>query len=235
MVETLVVLDPLADLVRFEGVASAVAAATDAVDAVLRDRGLRRITDEQLSQALLAGATANAKLSGNPDQWRVGALRLAAELTPLAALIRVAPGQALARAHGVVARGVVPDDELGMISSEAGAAARMNSLAELLTRDTSAPAIVVGAVAHAEIAVVAPFGEASGLIARAAEHLVLIAAGLDPYGVIVVEAGHAENGARYSAGLDGYAEGSMSGVKSWLLRCAAAVARGAELSPVARR
>ena len=93
MVETLVVLDPLADLVRFEGVASAVAAATDAVDAVLRDRGLRRITDEQLSQALLAGATANATLSGNPDQWRVGALRLAAELTPLAALIRVRPAR----------------------------------------------------------------------------------------------------------------------------------------------
>jgi len=99
MVETLVVLDPLADLARFEGVASAVAAATDAVDAVLRDRGLRKITDEQLSQALLAGATANAALTGNPDQWRVGALRLAAELTPLAALIRVAPGQAMARAH----------------------------------------------------------------------------------------------------------------------------------------
>ena len=48
MVETLVVLDPLADLARFEGVASAVAAATDAVDAVLRDRGLRKISDEQL-------------------------------------------------------------------------------------------------------------------------------------------------------------------------------------------
>ena len=228
MVETLVVLDPLADLARFEGVASAVAAATDAVDAVLRDRGLRKITDEQISQALLAGATANAALTGNPDQWRVGALRLAAELTPLAALIRVAPGQAMARAHGVVARGVVPDHELGKISSEPGAAARMNSLAELLTRDTSAPAIVAAAV-------VAPFGDASGLIARVAEHLVLIAAGLDPYGVIVVEAGHAENAARYSAGLERYAEGSIAGVKSWLLRCAAAVARGAELSPMAHR
>ena len=63
MVETLVVLDPLADLARFEGVPSAVAAATDAVDAVLRDRGLRKITDEQLSQALLAGARANAELT----------------------------------------------------------------------------------------------------------------------------------------------------------------------------
>ena len=234
MVETLVVLDPLADLARFEGVPSAVASATDAVDAVLRDRGLRMITDEQLSQALLAGARANADLTDDPARWQVGALRLSAELASLAALIRVAPAQALARAHALVARGVVPDSELGKIGSDPAMATRMNSLAEMLTRPTSAPAIVVGAIAHAEVAVVAPFAEASGLIARAAEHMVLIAAGLDPYGVIVVEAGHAENGSTYSAGLKWYGNGSIAGVKSWLLRCAAAVTRGAELSPVGR-
>jgi hypothetical protein len=237
MRETLVVLDPLADLAQLEGVASAVAAATDAVDAVLGDRGLRKVTEEQLSRALLAGAQANAALSDNPARWQVGALRLSAELTPLAALINVAPAQALARAHTLVARGVVPDNELGKIGSQQETAdpemaLRMNSLVELLTRHTSAPAIVVGGVVHAEIAVVAPFGDASGLIARAAEHLVLIAAGLDPYGVIVVEAGHAENAARYSVALEAYAEGSVAGVKAWLLRCAAAVARGAELSPI---
>jgi hypothetical protein len=231
MVETLVVLDPLADLARFEGVASAVAAATNAVDAMLRGRGLRNVTDEEVSQALLAGAGANAALTDDPQRWRVGALRLSAELAPLAALIRVAPAQALARAHAVVARGVVPDGELGKIRSEPGIAARMNSLGDLLTRQTSAPAIVVGAVA--EIAVVAPFAEASGLIARAAEHLVLIAAGLDPYGVIVVEAGHAVGGATYSSALQAYADGSVAGVTDWVLRCAMAVARGAELSPVA--
>ena len=237
MRETLVVLDPLADLAQLEGVASAVAAATDAVDAVLGDRGLRKVTEEQLSRALLAGAQANAALSDNPARWQVGALRLSADLTPLAALINVAPAQALARAHTLVARGVVPDNELGKIGSQQEPAdpemaLRMNSLVELLTRHTSAPAIVVGGVVHAEIAVVAPFGDASGLIARAAEHLVLIAAGLDPYGVIVVEAGHAENAARYSGALEAYAEGSVAGVKAWLLRCAAAVARGAELSPI---
>jgi hypothetical protein len=235
MMETLVVLDPLADLAHVEGVPSAVAAATDAVDAVLRDRGLRKITDEQLSQALLAGARASAELTGDPARWQIGALRLSAELAPLAAVIRVAPAQALARAHALVARGVLPDAELGKISSESAAAARMNSLGELLTRHTAAPAIVVAAIAHAEIAVVAPFGEASGLIARGAEHLVLISAGLDPYGVIVVEAGHAEKSSSYPAGLNAYADGSVDGVKAWLLRCAAAVARGAELSPAARR
>lgn len=234
MRETLVVPDPLADLARFEGVASAVAAATDAVDALLRDRGLRNVTEEQLSQALLAGASANAALTEDPQRWRIGALRLSAELASLAALIRVAPAQALARAHALVARGVVPDSQLGKIGAVPDMAARMNSLGELLTRQTSAPAIVVGAVAHAEIAVVAPFGDASGLIARATEHLVLIAAGVDPYGVIVVEAGHAESGRTYSKALEAYAEGSVAGVKEWLLRCAAAVARGAELSPLAR-
>jgi hypothetical protein len=234
MVETLVVHDPLADLARIEGVASAVAASTDAVDAVLRDRGLRKITEEQLNQALLAGARANAELSDDPARWQIGALRLSAELASLAVLIRVAPAQALARAHALVARGVVPDSELGKIGSEPAMAARMSGLGELLTRHTSAPAIVVGAIAHAEVAVVAPFGAASGLIARAAEHLVLISAGLDPYGVIVVEAGHAANGSTYAAGLEAYADGAVQGVKGWLLRCAAAVARGAELSPVGR-
>ena len=125
MVETLVVLDPLADLARFEGVPSAVAAATDAVDAVLRDRGLRKITDEELSQALLAGARASADLTGDAARWQIGALRLSAELASLAALIRVAPAQALARAHALVARGVVPDSELGKIGSEPAMAARM--------------------------------------------------------------------------------------------------------------
>ena len=234
MVETLVVLDPLADLARFEGVASAVAAATDAVDAVLRDRGLRKISEEELSRSRLAGARANAALTAKPHEWQVGALRLSAELASLATLIRVAPAQALARAHALVAHGIVPDSELGKIGSEAGVAERMNSLGELLTRETSAPAIVVGAVTHAEIAVVAPFADASGLIARAAEHLVLIAAGVDPYGVIMVEAGHAESAATYQAALEAYADGSLVGVKNWLLRCAGAVARGAEVSPAAR-
>ncbi|HEY6813634.1 MAG TPA: oxidoreductase [Propionibacteriaceae bacterium] len=235
MRETLVVLDPLADLVRFEGVASAVTAATDAVDAVLRDRGLRSVNEEQLSRALLAGATANAAMTDDPKRWQVGALRLSAELAPLAALIRVAPAQALARAHALVARGVVPDSDLGKIGSpseksQPEMAARMKSLGELLTRHTSASAIVVGAVAHAEIAVVAPFADASGLIARATEHLVLIAAGVDPYGVIVVEAGHAERETSYASELAAYAEGSVAGVRGWLLRCAGAVARGAEIS-----
>ena len=226
--------DPLADLAQLPGVPSAVAAATAAVDVVLRDRGLRQVTGQVRAAALLASAEASVQLSDDPERWRAGAVRLSTELPGLAGLIRVAPGQALARAHAVVARGVVPDHELGRTSGDP-AAARMRDLIALLTRPTSAPAVVLGAVAHAEIASAGAFGAAGGLVARAAEHLVLVSGGLDPYAVIPVEAGHAADPAGYRAGLVAYADGGVSGVGRWILWCAAAVARGAELSPVTER
>ena len=98
MVETLGVLDPLADLARFEGVPSAVAAASDAVDAVLRDRGLREIT-RRGAEPGPAGGRAHADLTDEPARWQIGALRLSAELASLAALIRVAPAQACSGAR----------------------------------------------------------------------------------------------------------------------------------------
>jgi hypothetical protein len=220
--------DPLADLAALPGVPSAVAAATAAVDVVLRDRGLRRVEDQLRGRALLVGAGASASLTDDPGRWRPGALRLAAELTSLAGMIRVAPAQALARAHALVARGVVPDDQLGRIRGDPVIARRMRELGELLARPSAAPAIVAAAVAHAEIATLGAFGAASGLLARGAEHLVLVASGLDPYGVIVVEAGHAADPAGYRAGLAAYANGRVSEVSAWIIQCAAAVSRGAE-------
>jgi hypothetical protein len=225
--------DPLADLARLPGVPSAVAAAIAAVDAVLRDRGLRRVDGELRARALLATAEASASLTDDPDRWQPGALRLAAELTALAGVIRVAPAQALARAHALVARGVVPDDRLGRVGDDPVIAHRVRQLGELLVQPTAAPAVVLAAVVHAEIATLGAFGAASGLVARGVEHQVLVASGLDPYGVVVVEAGHAADPARYRAGLAGYADGGVQGVTGWILHCAAAIARGAELSPVA--
>ena len=202
---------------------------------MLRDRGLRRVGAQARAEALLTSAEASASLTGEPERWRAGSARLAAELPALAALIRVAPGQALARAHAVVARGVVPDEDLGRTSGDAATASRMHDLAALLTRSTAAPIVVLGAVVHAEIATVEAFGPASGLIARAAEHLILVSGGLDPYAVIVLEAGHAADPAGYRTGLSAYANGGVSGVSGWIIACAAAVARGAELSPAAIR
>lgn len=232
MGQTLVVPDPLADLARLEGVPSAVAAAIAAVDTVLRDRGARAISGDARAAALAASATASAELTGDRDAWLVGSLRLSAELGALAAVIRVAPAQALARAHAVVARGVLADDDLGRVVGDRAVSARLRDLTEVLTTPTRASGLVLAAVVHAEIATVGPFAEANGLVARAAEHLVLMSTGIDPQGVIVVEAGHQASGPAYGVALRGYADSGLRGVKDWILHCAQAVTFGAEVSPL---
>jgi hypothetical protein len=232
MVQTLVVLDPLADLARLEGVPSAVVAARDAVDAVYRDRGRRVVTADQSAQALLAGARASAALTGTPEGWLAGSVRLSTELAALSALIRVSPGQAIARAHVLVAHGRVPAADLGRIRPSAGIGKRILGLNRLLTEPTSASVLVLAAVAHAEVVSVAPFGTADGIIARAVEHMVLISGGIDPGAVIVPEAGHLALAASYHTALVGYQDGTAAAVRDWLLHCTRALTRGAEVSPV---
>ncbi|MET1007405.1 MAG: oxidoreductase, partial [Propionibacteriaceae bacterium] len=228
-------VDPLADLARLEGVPSAVVSARDAVDAVLRDRGMRAISAEQSATALLLGARASAALTDDPDRWLAGSVRLSTELITISELIRVSPGQAMARAHTLVAHGQVPDDELGRVRSEESISARMRGLNTLLTATTEAPALILAAVAHAEIATIGPFGTADTIIARAVEHLVLIASGVDPRAVIVPEAGHLELEPAYRDALVGYQSGTVAGVRDWLLHCTRALSSGAELSPAADR
>lgn len=226
--------DPLAELARLEGVPSAVAAGRDAVDAVLRDRGRRIVRPEQAAAALLsaARATARAEDPTDPHRWLPGAVRMHTEFVTLAPLVRVAPGQVIARAHALLGGGLLPDDELGRVRAEDGRAERLAGLARILVSPTTAPAIVVGAIAHAELATTAPFTAGNGIIARAVEHLVLIASGIDPSAVTVPEAAHLEAGARYRQALEDYRAGTAAGVRSWVLYVAAAVARGAELSPL---
>ena len=235
MVQTLVVPDPLSDLARLEGVPSGLAAARAAVDLVLTDRGLRSMTPDQVAAALLTGARASARLTDDPERWVAGAVRLSTELASLAGVLRVAPGQALARAHALAAIDQVPAEELGRLRDLPEVASRMTGLTQLLTSSTTAPALVLAAVAHAEIASVQPFGSADGLVARAVERMVLISAGFDPRGVVVTEVGHLQRRADYERLLPAYASGSAMGVRDWILHVAQAAVDGAEASPVAVR
>lgn len=229
--------DPLADLARLEGVPSAVTAARDAVDAVLRDRGLRQIAAELSAEALLAGARASAELEGDQGRWLPGAVRLSTELIDLGQIVLTAPGQALARAHSLLAYGLVDDDRLGRVREDTAVSERLTGLNRTLTGNTEAPSLVVAAVAHAEVATVRPFGEGDGMLARALEHMILIASGVDPRAAIVPEAGHLQaeraTGA-YTAALRGYQTGTPAGVREWITHCAQALAYGAEVSPLAR-
>jgi hypothetical protein len=235
--------DPLSRLAELEGVGSAMAAARDGIDALLRDRGLRRSTPELTAESLLRGAHASAALEGSAatlEQLRAGlgdetarsAVRVSTELLAWVPTLSAAPLQALARLHTVAAKGQVPDDALGR-PRDAAAAARLRDLGRLLTGPTRAPALVMAAVAHAELVVTAPFASHDAILARAVERLVLVSRGVDPASLVVPEAGHLRLRREYESNLRGYAEGGARGVHAWPLYAAQAYAAAAEASPLA--
>ena len=236
--------DPLARLGALEGVGSAMAATRDGIDALLRDRGLRRTSPDLTGESLLRGAHASAVLEGSDaslDDVRAGhaggmaqaAVRLSAELLGLVPTLNNSPLQAFARMHTLAGKGVAADDELGRPRNP-GSAERLGRLAKLLVADTAAPALVVAAVVHAEIMSTAPFVSHNGLVARAAERLVLVSRGVDPKSLVVPEAGHLALHREYESNLRGYRDGGAAGVHSWLLYAAEAYAAGAEASPLKR-
>ncbi len=234
--------DPLADLAALEGVASAMAATRDGIDALLRDRGLRRTAPELTGESLLRGAHASAVLEGSgstldelregrPDEPAAAAVRLSTQLLAQVPVLAHSPLQALARLHTVTAKGAVADVDLGR-PRDAHAADRLAALGRLLLLPTTAPALLVAAVVHAELRTVAPFASHNGVVARAAERLLLVARGVDPTSLTVPEAGHLALRRQYESNLVAYAEGGRAGVHAWLLYAAEAFTAGAQASPL---
>ena len=234
--------DPLARLVSLEGVASGFAAARDGIDVMLRDRGLRRTSPETTAESLLRGAHASAVLEGSlsslgevrasgGDAIAQDAVRLSTELLSLVPVVKHAPLQAFARLHALAAAGSLDAEELGRPRS-AESAERLRRLSDLLLAPTSAPALVVAAFVHADLATAAPFASHNGLVARAAERLILVARGVDEKSLVVPEAGHLALRAAYESNLRGFREGGQAGAHSWLLYAAEAYAAGAEASPL---
>ncbi len=236
--------DPLAQLAALEGVGSAMAAARDGIDALLRDRGLRRTAPDLTGESLLRGAHASAVLDGSAstlEQARAGqgdavaaaSLRVSTELLGLVPVLAHSPLQAIARLHTLAAKGEVDEADLGRPADQRGAE-RLAGLGRLLLGRTTAPALVAAAVVHAELRTVAPFVSHNGLVARAAERLVLVARGVDPTSLTVPEAGHLALRSAYESNLVGYAEGGLAGVHAWLLYSAEAFTAGAQASPLNR-
>jgi hypothetical protein len=234
--------DPLARLVELEGVASGMAAARDGIDALLRDRGLRRTTPDLTTESLLRGAHASAVLEGSAstldavrgggsDQTAQAALRVSTELLGLTPVLARSPLQCLARLHTVAGRGALADVDLGR-PRDAVSARRLRDLGALLTRPTEAPALVVAAVAHADLVTAAPFPSHNGIVARALERLVMAARGVDAKSLVVPEAGHLALRREYESNLLAYRDGGPSGVHAWLLYAVEAFAAGAEASPL---
>ena len=236
-------MERLAGVEQLEGVASGFAATRDGIDTMLRDRGLRRTSAELTTESLLRGARASAVLAGSTstiDDVRAGrgdpvaqaSLRVSVELLGLSPVFSRTPLQALARLHVLAAAGSVPDDEVGR-PRDAEATARLRELVGVL--GSGLPALLIAAVVHGEVATATPFGSADGLVARAAERLVLVSSGLDAKSLVVPEAGHLALRAAYESNLRAYADGGRAGLHAWLLYCSEAYAAGAEASPLRDR
>lgn len=170
------------------------------------------------------------------------AIRLNADLGTLTEVWRRSPRQALARLHVVAAGDLVPDREalgrpragseaadplgLGTPPDPAEVAARIDGLSRVLLT-TKVPAVVVAGVVHGELLALRPFGTVDGLVARAAERMVIIERGLDPKAVSAPEVGHVELHHDYEEAARGYASGGADNVARWLVHCADAISLGA--------
>ncbi|MFJ8625967.1 oxidoreductase [Kitasatospora sp. NPDC093550] len=111
-------------------------------------------------------------------------------------------------------------------------AARLDQLSRLLVaraegQGVGTPALVVASVVHGELLALRPFGAYNGVIARAAQRIVLIAEGLDPKAICPAEVGLAELGTgTYRRALAGYLAGTPEGMAAWIAHCGAALRLG---------
>jgi hypothetical protein len=251
------VLAPLVDLPGVAEAVDSARAAVDAVlwDRAIRARVAEVVAASRVRGAWASAAIDGAEvrpdalvsgdaLDGSPIGRIVAAsLALIAEVPRVVDLLDRSPLQALARLHSVVSSGFVPDDErgrlrtleaaddplrLGELPPAVEASARLTALADTLVRPTAAPALVVAAVLHGELAVTRPFSWGSGLVARASTRVLLAARGVDPDGLTVPEAGlFAAGRPAYAEALRGYAGGTTEGVARWIVLHAETVRVGA--------
>lgn len=204
--------------------------------------------DLDVVRDLMRGATAWPPSPDPLEAVLQGAVQATAETEHIAAMVITAPFQALARVHVAASGHLLPESQvgrprqggeisrefsgLGPSPDETVVRQRLSGIVELLLCSKDAPAVVVAALVHAEIATVRPFVRGNGLVARAMERAVILASGLDPTGVAVVELGHgaggAGGGAAYLGALAAYASGSPQGVALWLTHCAQAIVAGAD-------
>jgi hypothetical protein len=230
----------LAPLLDLPDVADALAAAQSAADDALGQRELRKpgspVVARVAAELSLRAAVASAALEGHPfdvDEVRAGtvtdpvvqgALRVTAALTGLAPRWLSSPRQVLARLHVLAARGTagIDDDALGRPVASPAVSGRLDTLMTVVATPGSS-ALLKAAVVHGELLALRPFAGPSGVVARAAGRLTLIAGGFDTHALIATELGHAAREPEYVGAANAFSTGTPDGVRSWLRHCASAV------------
>lgn len=203
-------VDPLQPLLQLGDVAPLAAEAVSAIAAVHRRPLSLRRADVTGAESVLRGARASALIDdpyiGDLDQ-PVGVLGASISvysmLAPdsLRASARAfshAPLQVLARMSVLTGGSGRPE----------GASGRLQRLAMLISR--GAHDVLLPQVVHAELLAHEPFGERSGLIARAAARLSAVTSGLDPRGLAVPESYLLHHREDYFAAADAWLQGSAT-------------------------
>ena len=249
--------DPFLEVASLPGVPEAVVAARAALDPMLLDRRLRSHGTALAAEAAVQNAHASAMLEGAEvplDELRAGelgspVLRVAAGILDVQRSLRSMRGWPARQVWAAIAatagaeyleaelrgRPRRPGDalhdplHLGIERAPEDAAVRLAMLAELLAQPTKAPALVVAALAHAELVALQPFGAANGVVARAFAHHTLAERGLDPDYFAMTDVGLVSLGrAAYVRAIRAYDAGH--GVADWCVHYASAFERGARLT-----
>lgn len=250
--------DAFAAVAALPGVAEAVQSARSALDPLLLDRKLRTHAQALAATATLQNAHASATLEGADvplDELRVSSaaspiLRVASGVLEAQTTLRTLAGQPArqvwAKLAVVAGREYLDEGQRGRprhageelhdplhlkhVAEPDDVAVRLALLAELLQQPTTAPALVVAAIAHAELLALQPFAAGNGVVARAYFQHVLAERGVDPDYFAMTDVGLVSLGrAAYARAIQQYDEGG-EGVASWVVHIAQAFERGAVLA-----
>lgn len=208
-------------LMLVPALAGALADAESAIDAI--QLTARRRSPQFRAQAWANAAAASASME-NVDGRLVAAMMI--ELDELRG-VRSSLLQVAARLHTAAAVDL-PMQERGRPHPGFTESDRLTALAELVSR-SSAPALLVASIAHAELLAMAPFSSANGVVARAISRAIMIESGLDPTGMVLTEVGLRDLGkAAYADALERYRSATTDGVTAWVVHCSRAVELGVD-------
>jgi hypothetical protein len=258
-------LDPLQQLLEDSRITQVTTAALKSIDELNWNRSVRNNPEliplarrvSGYASAALEGASMPADPRQDPDDSPMGqlstaALGITAEVEFQLGTFLKTPLQTWARLHSFVDssadRGrprttneVIDPLHIGTPLDHSLIENRLDSLVALLNSST-APAVLLSAIAHAEIATVAPFTKGSQMIARATSRLVLQSKNVDQLKLVMPEYGFYKIGRNpYAKALIEYQTGTLEGVSDWIELHSQAIHIGAtstdlltQLSPQAK-
>lgn len=248
-------IDPLSNLLAISGVAKDCEVTLKAIDELLWNRTVRRHQVALSPYTRRIAGFATAALDGaqmpkdptmEPEVSPMGSLSeqgllvtgeadlqtLAFKSEPLKVLARLHTFASSADDRGQPRISNEVDDPLrvGNLPPHELLQERLAQLVDLII-NSKAPAILIAAIAHAELATLRPFTHGSYLVARASTRLILAARDVDVDGLVMSEYGAFLLGRpAYVKAISAYQSGTAEGVAAWIQWQGEAIRKGIEMA-----